>query len=85
MNIEQKEYHRLARHLPAKPAQDIPFCSIFPFFQYSLIHDLAHSANVKTKYRYVVANSARISENKSAVRTLLIFALMRDDLDKNND
>ena len=25
------------------PADDIPFCSIFPFFQYSLIHDLALS------------------------------------------
>ena len=38
MNIENKwilnkrKYHRLARHLPAKPAQDIPFCSIFRFF-----------------------------------------------------
>ena len=27
----------------AKSAQDIPFCSIFPFFQYSLIHDLAQN------------------------------------------
>ena len=51
MNIEKKgilnkrEYHWLARHLSAKLAQNIPFCSIFPFFQYSLIHDLALSAH----------------------------------------
>ena len=38
MNIENKwilnerEYHGLTRHLPAKLAQDIPFCSIFPFY-----------------------------------------------------
>ena len=50
MNIEKKgilskrEYHRLATHQLAKLAQDIPFCSIFPFFQYSLIHDLALNA-----------------------------------------
>ena len=30
--LNKREYHRLARHLPAKPAQDIPFCSISPFF-----------------------------------------------------
>ena len=39
--LNRREYHRLARHLSAKLAQNIPFCSIFPFFQYSLIHDLA--------------------------------------------
>ena len=42
--MNKREYHWLARHLPAKPAQDIPFCSIFSFFQYSLIHDLALNA-----------------------------------------
>ena len=26
------------------PADDIPICSIFTYFQYSLIHDLAHNA-----------------------------------------
>ena len=30
--MNKREYHRLARHLPAKPAEDIPFCSIFPFY-----------------------------------------------------
>ena len=30
--MNKREYHRLARHLPAKPAQDIPFCSILSFF-----------------------------------------------------
>ena len=39
--LNRWEYLRLVRHLPAKLAQNIPFSSIFPFFQYSLIHDLA--------------------------------------------
>ena len=39
--MNKREYHRLARHLPAKPAQDIPFCSILSLFIYSFIHDLA--------------------------------------------
>ena len=30
--MNKREYDWLARHLPAKPAQDIPFCSISPFF-----------------------------------------------------
>ena len=41
--MNKREHHRLTRNLSAKPAQDIPFCSIFPFFQYSPIHDLALS------------------------------------------
>ena len=42
------------------PADDIPFCSIFPYFQYSLIHDLAHTIIYKlyllefTKVLYIV-------------------------------
>ena len=30
--LNKREYHPLAGHLLAKPAQDIPFCSIFLFF-----------------------------------------------------
>ena len=30
--MNKRKYHRLARHLLAKPAQDIPFCSILSFF-----------------------------------------------------
>ena len=51
MNIEKKGILNKREYLgpvwPADvwPADDIPFCSIFPFFQYSLIHDLALSAH----------------------------------------
>ena len=43
MNIEKKEY--LGPDWPADvwPADDILFCSIFTYFQYSLINDLAFS------------------------------------------
>ena len=49
MNIEKKGILNKREYLgpvwPADvwPADDIPFCSIFTYFQYSLIHDLAHS------------------------------------------
>ena len=44
VNIEKKGILNKKEYVgPADvwPADDIPFCSISPFFQYSLIHDLA--------------------------------------------
>ena len=51
----------MARHLPPKPAQDIPFCSILPFLKYSLMHDLALST-VKLLTACVCPNSEAKSE-----------------------
>ena len=47
MNIEKKGILNKREYLgpvwlaDVWPADDIPFCSIFTYFQYSLIHDLA--------------------------------------------
>ena len=65
MNIEKKGILNKREYLgpvwPADvlPADDIPFCSIFTYFQYSLIHDLA-----LTVYLYNIRwISVVISEN----------------------
>ena len=42
VNIGKKGILNKREHLgQVWPADDIPFCSIFTYFQYSLIHDLA--------------------------------------------
>ena len=52
MNIEKKGILNKREYLgpvwPADvwPADDIPFCSIFTYFQYSFMHDLAHSQQI---------------------------------------
>ena len=54
MNIEKKGILNKREYLgpvwPADvwPADDIPFCSIFTYFQYSLLHDLALDIHTTT-------------------------------------
>ena len=59
MNIEKKGILNKREYLgpvwPADvwPANDIPFCSIFTFFQYSLIHDLALIVLLQKHFRFL--------------------------------
>ena len=39
--LNKKEYLGPVWPADVWPANDIPFCSMFTYFQYSLIHDLA--------------------------------------------
>ena len=39
--FNKREYHRPIWPADVWPAINIPFCSIFTYFQYLLIHDLA--------------------------------------------
>ena len=48
MNIEPKGISSAGQTSTGQTGQDIPFCSILPFFQYSLIHDLTQSIYVST-------------------------------------
>ena len=43
MNIAKREYLELVWLADVWPADDIPFCSIFTYFQYELNHDFWHN------------------------------------------
>ena len=61
MNIEKKGNIEQKGIWPADvwPADDILLCSIFPFFQYSLIYDLALSSSHEKNSTARVAISCR--------------------------
>ena len=52
MNIAKREYLELVWLADVWPADDIPFSSIFTYFQYELKHDFWHNIISKRKNRF---------------------------------
>ena len=57
--LKISEYHGPIWPAYVWPANYIPFCSIFTYFQYSLIHDLALSSSLEKNLTASVAISCR--------------------------
>ena len=67
IGLKNREYLGPVWPADVWPANDIPFCSIFTYFQYSLIHDLALSTSYQCQCLKQVSKSVVliISFNKS--------------------
>ena len=68
--LNKREYLGPVWPADVLPANDIPFCSILTYFQYSLIHDLALNA---IKYCKVWTYHTFLSQSRTSMLTWLIL------------